>query len=63
MSNMTVNAKITMDNGYEEFKEALNRPRKNQSPRQVRYTCEQICGRTTPCGNRHCSNYRGTKKR
>lgn len=59
--NPTVRA--TMNNGYEEFKEAVNRPRRSQNSRQVTYSCEQLCGRVSPCGNKSCSNYRGFKKR
>ena len=60
---MSFEEKTTMDNGYEEFKKTVNKPRKSQGSYQVTYSCEQLCGRVSPCGNRHCSNYRGFKKR
>lgn len=31
-----------------------NRPAKSERT----YTCEELCGRLTPCGNTHCKNYR-----
>lgn len=60
---MYTNEKITADNGHDEFKKAVNKPQRYQNYRQPLISCEQLCGRVSPCGNSHCSNYRGHKNR
>ena len=36
-------------------------PRKPMRESYSHYSCQDLCGRTSPCGNKACSNYRGKK--
>lgn len=35
--------------------------RKSMRDSYQHYSCHELCGRTSPCGNKACSNYRGKK--
>lgn len=48
---------------YDKNYRESNKVRKQKFSRTPQFSCEQLCGRVTPCGNRYCSNYRGPKKK
>ena len=45
----------TQDIAERSFKKDRQRSAKDRSWRYA--SCQEICGRLKPCGNKHCSNY------
>lgn len=60
MSMDSIAARTEAEHSYEQFKNSINKP--YSKPYQKSYSCQELCGRLSCCGNKHCSNYRAPRK-
>lgn len=54
---------VNMNREKDQTMENVSEPREKTFKMSPSLTsCRALCGRDNPCGNSHCSNYRGFKR-
>lgn len=61
MSKTSGNKIIPQQDRGDRMDRESKSPRKPMRESYSHYSCQDLCGRTSPCGNKACSNYRGKK--